>query len=84
MKKAQLCRQASLDDDLNIILNHKSLESDCPELIPENKTRIIIYIWDCRIRKATKHKLAWFFRSTIQSMVNTRNRIKKEVQNEPL
>ena len=77
MKKAQLCRQASLDDDLNIILNHKSLESDCPEIIPENKTRIIIYIWDCRIRKAKKYKRAWFFRSTIQSMVDIRNRIKK-------
>ena len=79
MKKAQLCRQASLDDDLNIILNHKSLESDCPEIIPENKTRIIIYIWDCRIRKAKKHILAWFFRSTIQSMVDIRNPIKKGV-----
>ena len=79
MKKAQLCRQASLDDDLNIILNHKSLESDCPELIPENKTRIIIYIWDCRIRKAKKYKHAWFFRSTIQSMVDIRNPIKKGV-----
>ena len=79
MKKAQLCRQGSLDDDLNITLNHKSLESDCPELIPENKTRLIIYIWDCRIRKVKKHKLAWFFRSTIQSMVDIRNPIKKGV-----
>ena len=77
MKKAQLCRQGALDDALNITLNHKSLESDCPEIIPENKIRIIIYIWDFRIRKAKKHKLASFFRSTIQSMVDTRNRIKK-------
>jgi len=76
MKKAQLCRQGSLDDDLKITLNHKLLESDFPEIIPENKTRIIIYIWDCCIRKAKKYKLAWFFRSTIQSMFDTRNRIK--------
>ena len=62
MKKAQLWRQGSLDVDLNITLNRKSLESDIPELIPENKIRIIIYIWDCRIRKAKKHKLASFFR----------------------
>ena len=48
-----------------------------PEIIPENKTRIIIYIWDSRIKKAKKYKLAWFFRSTIQSMFDTRNRIKK-------
>ena len=84
MKKAQLCSQSSLYDDLDNTLTHKSLESDCPDLIPENKTRIIIYVWDCRIEKARKHKLSWFLSSTIQSMVDIRNGIKDRGKNESL
>ncbi len=40
-----------------------------------DKKEIIVWVWDCRIQKAKKHKLAWFFTSTIQSMIDTRNRI---------
>ena len=76
MKKALLCRQGSLKKQSKFIVDYKPLESYCPDLIPENKTRIIVYIWDCRIEKARKHKLAWFLSSTIKSMVDTRNRIK--------
>ena len=75
MKKALLCRQGSLKKESKFILDYKPLESYCPDLIPENKTRIIVYIWDCRIEKARKHKLAWFLSSTIKSMIDTRNRI---------
>ncbi len=75
MKKALLCRQGSLKKQSKLIVDYKPLESYCPDLIPENKTRIIVYVWDCRIEKARKHKLAWFLSSTIQSMVDTRNRI---------
>ena len=75
MKKALLCRQGSLKKQSKFIVDYKPLESYCPDLIPENKTRIIVYIWDCRIEKARKHKLAWFLSSTIKSMVDTRNRI---------
>ena len=76
MKKALLCRQGSSKKKSKLIIDYKPLESYCPDFIPENKTRIIVYVWDCRIKKARKHKLAWFLSSTIQSMVDTRNRIK--------
>ena len=75
MKKALLCRQGSLKKQSKFIVDYKPLESYCPDLILENKTKIIVYIWDCRIEKARKHKLAWFLSSTIKSMVDTRNRI---------
>ena len=70
-----MCRQGSLKKQSKFIVDYKPLESYCPDLIPENKTRIIVYVWDCRIEKARKHKLAWFLSSTIKSMVDTRNRI---------
>ena len=76
MKKAVSWEQDSLIYGSKLILEYKPIESYCPELIPQNKTRIIVYVWDCRIQKAKKHKLAWFFTSTIQSMIDTRNRIK--------
>ena len=75
MKKALFCGQGSLKKQSKFIVDYKPLESYCPDLIPENKTRIIVYVWDCRIEKARKHKLAWFLSSTIKSMVDTRNRI---------
>ena len=75
MKKALLCRQGKKNDDSNFIVSYSSLESHCPPFIPENKTKIIVWVWDCRIEKARKHKLAWFLSSTIKSMVDTRNRI---------
>ena len=75
MKKALFRRQGSLKKQSKLIVDYKPLESYCPDLIPENKTRIVVYVWDCRIQKARKHKLAWFFTSTIKSMVDTRNRI---------
>ena len=84
MKKALLCRQGSLKKQSKFIVDYKPLESYCPDLIPENKTRIIVYVWDCRIEKARKHKLAWFLSSTIKSMVDTRNRISSGGQNELL
>ena len=76
MKKAPFCRQGSLKKQSKLIVDYKPIESYCPELIPQNKTRIILYVWDCRIQKARKHKLTCFFTSTIQSMIDTRNRIK--------
>ena len=76
MKKALLCRQGKKNDDSNFIVSYSSLESHCPPFIPENKTKIIVWVWDCRIEKARQHKLAWFLSSTIESMVDTRNRIK--------
>jgi hypothetical protein len=76
MKKALLCRQGKKNDDSNFIVSYSSLESHCPPFIPENKTKIIVWVWDCRIEKARQHKLAWFLSSTIKSMVDTRNRIK--------
>ena len=76
MKKALFRRQGSLKKFSKLIVDYKPLESYCPDLIPENKTRIIVWVWDCRIQKARKHKLAWFLSSTIKSMVDTRNRIK--------
>ncbi len=76
LKKALLCRQGKKNDDSNFILSYSSLESHCPPFIPENKTKIAVWVWDCRIEKARKHKLAWFLSSTIKSMVDTRNRIK--------
>ena len=84
MKKALLCRQGLSKKQCNLIIDYKPLESYCPDLIPENKTRIIVYVWDCRIEKARKHKLAWFLSSTIKSMVDTRNRISSGGQNELL
>ena len=75
MKKALLYRQGPLKKQSKFIVDYKPLESYCPDLIPENETRIIVYVWDCRIQKARKHKLAWFLSSTIKSMVDTRNRI---------
>ena len=73
MKKALLCRQGSLKKQSKFIVDYKPLESYCPDLIPENKTRIVVYVWDCRIEKARKHKLAWFIGSTIKSMIDRRN-----------
>ena len=75
MKKALLCRQGLSKKQCNLIIDYKPLESYCPDLIPENKTRIVIYVWDCRIQKAKKHKLSWFLDSTIESMIHIRNRI---------
>ena len=76
MKKALFCRQGSLKKQSKLIVDYKPIESYCPEIIPQNKTRIIVHVWDCRIQKARKHKLVSFFTSTIQSMIETRNRIK--------
>ena len=79
MKKALLCGQGSQNDRCKLIVSYTSLESQCPDLIPENKKEIIVWVWDCRIEKAKKHKLSLFFTSTIQSMIDTRNRIKSGV-----
>ncbi len=76
MKKALFRRQGSLKKQSKLIVDYKPQESYCPDLIPENKKEIILWVWDCRIQKAREHKLACFFTSTIQSMVDTRNRIK--------
>jgi len=73
MKKALFRRQGSLKKQSKLIVDYKPLESYCPDLIPENKTRIVVYVWDCRIEKARQHKLAWFFTSTIKSMIDRRN-----------
>ena len=75
MKKALIRSQGSLIKQSKLIVDYKPLESYCPDLIPENKTRIVIYVWDCRIQKAKKHKLSWFLDSTIESMILLRNRI---------
>ncbi len=75
MKKALFCLQSSLIKQSKLIVDYKPLESYCPELIPENKKRIVIYVWDCRIQKAKKHRLSWFLDSTIESMIHIRNRI---------
>ena len=75
MKKALIRSQGSLINQSKLIVDYKPIESYCPELIPENKTRIVIYVWDCRIQKAKKHKLSWFLDSTIESMIHIRNRI---------
>ena len=75
MKKALIRSQGSLIKQSKLIVDYKPLESYCPDLIPENKTRIVVYVWDCRIQKAKKHRLSWFIGSTIESMINTRNRI---------
>ena len=75
MKKALIRSQGSLIKQSKLIVDYKPLESYCPELIPENKTRIVIYVWDCRIQKAKKHKLSWFLDSTIESMISVRNNI---------
>ena len=75
MKKALIRSQGSLINQSKLIVDYKPLESYCPDLIPENKTRIVIYVWDCRIQKAKKHKLSWFLDSTIESMIHIRNRI---------
>ena len=75
MKKALIRSQGSLKKQSKLILDYKPLESYCPDLIPENKTRIVIYVWDYRIQKAIKHKLSWFLDSTIESMISIRNNI---------
>ena len=75
MKKALIGSQGSLIKQSKLIVDYKPLESYCPDLIPENKTRIVIYVWDCRIQKAKKHKLSWFLDSTIESMISVRNNI---------
>ena len=75
MKKALIRSQGSLLKQSKLIVDYKPLESYCPDLIPENKKRIVIYVWDCRIQKAKKHKLSWFLDSTIESMIHIRNRI---------
>ena len=73
MKKALFCRQGSLKNQSKLIVDYTPLESYCPEVIPQNKTRIIVYVWDCRIQKAREHKLACFFTSTIKSMIDRRD-----------
>ena len=75
MKKALIRSQGSLKKQSKLIVDYKPLESYCPDLIPENKTRIVIYVWDYRIQKAIKHKLSWFLDSTIESMISIRNNI---------
>ena len=75
MKKALIGSQGSLIKQSKLIVDYKPLERYCPDLIPENKTRIVIYVWDCRIQKAKKHKLSWFLDSTIESMISVRNNI---------
>ena len=75
MKNALIRSQGSLINQSKLIVDYKPLESYCPDLIPENKTRIVIYVWDCRIQTAKKHKLSWFLDSTIESMIHIRNRI---------
>ena len=75
MKKALIRSQGSLIKQSKLIVDYKPLESYCPDLIPENKKRIVIYVWDCRIQKAKKHKLSWFLDSTIESMISIRNNI---------
>ena len=80
MKKKLFCRQSSSIKQSKLIVDYKPLESYCPELIPENKKRIVIYVWDCRIQKAKKHKLSWFLDSTIESMIDTRNLINAGVK----
>ena len=75
MKKKLFCRQSSSIKQSKLIVDYKPIESICPDLIPENKKRIVIYVWDCRIQKAKKHKLSWFLDSTIESMIHIRNRI---------
>ena len=75
MKKALIRSQGSLIKQSKLIVDYKPLESYCPDLIPENKTRIVIYVWDCRIQKAKKHRLSWFLDSTIESMISVRNNI---------
>ena len=75
MKKALIRSQGSLINQSKLIVDYKPIESYCPDLIPENKTRIVIYVWDCRIQKAKKHRLSWFLDSTIESMIHIRNRI---------
>ena len=75
MKKALFYRQGSLKNQSKLIVDYKPIESYCLELIPQNKTRIIVYVWDCRIQKAKKHRLSWFLDSTIESMIYTRNLI---------
>ena len=75
MKKALISGQGSLIKQSKLIVDYKPLERYCPDIIPENKTRIVIYVWDCRIQKAKKHKLSWFLDSTIESMIHIRNRI---------
>ena len=84
MKKALFCGQGSQNDGCKLIVSYTSLESHCPDLIPENKKEIRVWVWDCRIQKARQHKLAWFLSSTIKSMVDTRNRISSGGQNELL
>ena len=75
MKKALICGQGSLIKQSKLIVDYKPLERYYPDLITENKTRIVIYVWDCRIQKAKKHKLSWFLDSTIESMISIRNNI---------
>ena len=42
MKKALIRSQGSLIKQSKLIVDYKPLESYCPDLIPENKTRIVI------------------------------------------
>ena len=84
MKKALIRSQGSLIKQSKLIVDYKPLESYCPELIPENKKRIVIYVWDCRIQKALNHRLSWFIESTIESMIKTRNLISAGVKKQPL
>ena len=84
MKKALICGQGSLIKQSKLIVDYKPLESHRPDIIPENKTRIVIYVWDCRIQKALNHRLSWFIESTIESMIKTRNLISAGVKKQPL
>ena len=84
MKKALFYQQSSLIKQSKLIVDYKTLERYCPDIIPENKTRIVIYVWDCRIQKALNHRLSWFIESTIESMIKTRNLISAGVKKQPL
>ena len=84
MKKALFRGQGSLIKQSKLIVDYKPLERYCPDIIPENKTRIVIYVWDCRIQKALNQRLSWFIESTIESMIKTRNLISAGVKKQPL
>ena len=81
MKKALFRRQGSLKKQSKLIVDYKPLESCCPDLIPENKTRIVVYVWDYRIQKARKHKLAWFLLQLLNQWLIQEIALNQGVQN---
>ena len=81
MKKALLCRQGKKNDDSNFIVSYSSLESHCPPFIPENKTKIIVWVWDCRIEKARQHKLPGFYLQLFNQWLIQEIVLNLEVQN---